>query len=230
MHVYEVPAHIKELAARMPEHGMGHQDLITRFRYEVKHNENGFLVAGSYFVPRTTLVEPVLGLQVQSERHVCLDVHPPKITAYSPRDRSDFLLFVQPDGLHESMAGGPADIVYSLTAYHTLTYAGEVFWRLSAFEQDYRVGADGSLLPGSYATTQSDARHIGGGVEAINRYALPFRIPVTHALVFHPPPETVVLYSAVRPQHGLAGGGIEACFPNGLPPGALAERRTIPWA
>ena len=44
---------------------------------------------------------------------------------------------------------------------------GEVFQRFSACANDRRVASDKSLLPGTYARTEADARFVRTGADAV---------------------------------------------------------------
>lgn len=47
--------------------------------------------------------------------------------------------------------------------------AEEKFKRFSAYANDRRVTASGALLPGTYATTEEDAKHVKTGRDAVKR-------------------------------------------------------------
>ena len=48
-------------------------------------------------------------------------------------------------------------------SYPSHTYADETFWRYSAFRNDRRIRPDGSVRPGTYATTQNDSELVTSG-------------------------------------------------------------------
>ncbi|MEK7992169.1 MAG: hypothetical protein AAB403_00035, partial [Planctomycetota bacterium] len=56
----------------------------------------------------------------------------------------------------------------------------ERFVRFSAFRNDRRVRPDGSLLPGSYVTSERDAGFAPSGLAVVGRYALPNPISATN--------------------------------------------------
>lgn len=99
--------------------------------------------------------------------------------------------------------------------FETKTGAGDVFYRLSAYRNDARIGADGEVVPGAYATTEADIKSVSSGFAAVKRYALPCRLPAIHVFIITPPPNTDVVYGEVASVDDLTGGGSEAYFPSG---------------
>lgn len=93
--------------------------------------------------------------------------------------------------------------------------AGEVFKRFSTFQNDRRIRPDGSLLPGSYATTEEDAHHVHTGEDAVAQYALPNPTPAVNVFTIMPQPATPIQSGIVEPAHGQPGGGVEVIFPGG---------------
>jgi hypothetical protein len=65
--------------------------------------------------------------------------------------------------------------------------AEEKFKRFSAYANDRRVTASGTLLSGTYATTEQDAKHVKTGRDAVKRYALPNPAPAVHVFTIKPP-------------------------------------------
>jgi hypothetical protein len=95
------------------------------------------------------------------------------------------------------------------------TRVGEVFKRFSAYENDRRIRADGSLKPGTYATTEEDARQVRTGKEAVARYALPNPEPAVNVFTIRPVASTPIQYGIAQPAYGQPGGGVEVIFTNG---------------
>lgn len=95
------------------------------------------------------------------------------------------------------------------------TKAGEVFKRFSAYANDHRIEADGSLKPGTYATTEADARQVRTGKEAVARYALPNPEPAVNVFTIRPVAATAIQYGIVQAAYGQPGGGVEVIFTNG---------------
>jgi hypothetical protein len=92
---------------------------------------------------------------------------------------------------------------------------GEVFVRFSACARDHRVRPDGSLAPGSFATTADDAARVRAAKETLGRYALPHPGPTGYFFTIRPVPATLVQYGVAQPAHGRPGGGVEVIFTEG---------------
>ena len=97
------------------------------------------------------------------------------------------------------------------------TKSGEVFKRFSAYENDRRVTANGGLLPGTYATTEEDAKNVKTGKEAVARYALPNPKPAVYVFTVKPPKDTDLQRGTVQPAYDQPGGGVEVIFTSGSP-------------
>jgi hypothetical protein len=95
------------------------------------------------------------------------------------------------------------------------TKASEVFKRFSAYPNDRRVASDKSLLPGTYATTEADARNVRTGTEAVARYALANPEPASNVFTSKPHAGTQVQRGKVAPANNQPGGGAEVIVPNG---------------
>jgi hypothetical protein len=108
------------------------------------------------------------------------------------------------------------------------TRPGEVFKRFSAYANDRRVQSDGSLLAGTYATTEEDARNVKTGSDAVRRYALPNPAPASFVFTTRPPDKTDVQRGTVAPANGQPGGGVEVIFPTGTPKGTTTGPTKIP--
>jgi hypothetical protein len=130
--------------------------------------------------------------------------------------------------VHESAAAygrksGPAK-----DAPEEKTTLGEIFKRFSAYRNDRRVLPDSSLRPGTYATTEADARNVKTGTDAVRRYALPDPKPASFVFAIAPLKDTVIQYGSVQPAYGQPGGGVEVIFTNGTDPKTVAGPTTIP--
>lgn len=108
------------------------------------------------------------------------------------------------------------------------TKVGEIFVRFSAFANDRRINPDKSLQPGTYATTEADARLVRTGIEAVRRYALPNPDPAVNRFTLLPPKPAAIQYGIVEPAHGQPGGGVEVIFPRGTAAGTVVHQDTIP--
>lgn len=108
------------------------------------------------------------------------------------------------------------------------TQAGEVFMRFTAFANDRRVRPDRSWSPGTYATTEADARNVRTGRDAVARYALPNPAPASYRFTGKPHGTTVIQRGIVEPAFGQPGGGVEVIFPDGTQPATVTGPDKIP--
>jgi hypothetical protein len=108
------------------------------------------------------------------------------------------------------------------------TAAEDEFRRFSAYATDRRRLADGSLSPGTYATTAADALNVKTGTEAVRRYALPDPAPASYVLTSRPAAKTAIQRGIVAPAYGQPGGGVEVIFPNGTAPSTTTGPDQIP--
>jgi hypothetical protein len=109
-----------------------------------------------------------------------------------------------------AIKSGPANDAPVVT-----TNPKEGFKRFSAYENDRRIRADGSLEPGTYATTEVDARQVRTGKDAVARYALPNPEPAVNVFTITPVTSTLIQYGVAQPAYGQSGGGVEVIFTNG---------------
>jgi hypothetical protein len=99
---------------------------------------------------------------------------------------------------------------------------------LTAYENDRRITADGGLLPGTYATTEADAKNVKTGLEAVARYALPNPKPAVYVFTVKPLKDTPIQRGIVEPEFGQPGKGVEVLFYDGTAPKTVTDRCTIP--
>ena len=104
----------------------------------------------------------------------------------------------------------------------------EVFKRFTAYENDRRINPDGSLLPGTYATTEEDAKNVRTGKEAVARYALPNPKPASNKWTIKPWKDTLIQYGIVEPANDQPGGGVEVLFKDGTHAGTVTGPEKIP--
>jgi hypothetical protein len=109
-----------------------------------------------------------------------------------------------------------------------LTKEKEVFKRFTAYENDHRITSDGKLLPGTYATTEEDAKMAPTGKIAVARYALPNPKPASNVWTIEPRKDTLIQYGIVEPANDQPGGGVEVIFTKGTHPGTVTGREKIP--
>lgn len=105
----------------------------------------------------------------------------------------------------------------------------EVFKRFTAYENDHRITSDGRLLPGTYATTEEDAKKAPTGKAAVARYALPNPKPASNKWTIKPRKDTFIQYGIVEQANDQPGGGVEVIFTKGTDPGTVeAKPEKIP--
>lgn len=110
------------------------------------------------------------------------------------------------------------------------TKEGEVFKRFVAYANDVRLRADGSWSPGTYATTEEDAKNVKTGTEAVARYALPNSSPASYVFTGKPKKDTVIQTGIVQPDFGQPGGGVEVYFKDGTQANTVTGPDKIPDA
>jgi hypothetical protein len=111
----------------------------------------------------------------------------------------------------------------------TLTTAGEVFKRFSAYANDRRVTKGMGLTAGTFATTKEDAdANVKTGTEAVARYALPNPKPASNVFTINPAQDTDLKRGTTQPANNQPGGGVEVIFVNGLPDRTVTGPTTIP--
>jgi hypothetical protein len=119
-------------------------------------------------------------------------------------------------------------ILHASPPFPLSTKSRENFVRFSAFKNDRRIQPDGSLLPGSYVTSERDAGFALSGFAVVGRYALPNILPATNRFGITVPTGTVGLVGTVSPAFGQAGGGVKIEFTKGAPPKSVTGHSTIP--
>jgi hypothetical protein len=100
-----------------------------------------------------------------------------------------------------------------------ISYTGsnEVFKRFSAYEDDRRITERKGLYPGTFGTTEEDAKCIKTGMDAIARYALENKMSANNVFTIKPPVKTKLQQGIVEPAYGEPGGGVEVIFVDGSP-------------
>jgi len=104
----------------------------------------------------------------------------------------------------------------------------ERFKRFSAYANDRRVTPTLGLVPGTYATTEEDAKQVKTGSDAVRRYALPNPIPAANVFTIDPPIKTKLKRGVAQPAYGQPGGGVEVIFVNGSPAQTVTGPAQIP--
>jgi hypothetical protein len=105
----------------------------------------------------------------------------------------------------------------------------EKFLRFSAYDEDIRIQADGSVTSGTYVTTHQDGMaHVETGMDAVRRYALPNPAPAVHRFYLGPPHPIPVQRGTAQPAFGQPGGGVEVIVVSGAPPRTKYQQDKIP--
>jgi len=209
---------IRELVAQ-PETGMGYQyvEATTSDFSFLK----GVVLNAELFIPENR-IEKIMGKYPLSYSTILQEAEQP---GYIRK-----LRVIERGGLHlgetryfAKSTGKPAS-----EAAISLTEKNQIFKRFSPYINDHRIGENGSLLPGAYATTEVDARNVKTGIEATQRYALPSEDPAIYVFTILPPEKTSVCIGVVEPANGKPGGGVEVLFKNGSPKNTVTGPGTIP--
>ncbi len=90
------------------------------------------------------------------------------------------------------------------------------FFRYSPFALDRRINfADGSVLSGTFATTERDATLVPFGLVAVSRFALPNHFHARSCFELRPPAGTPIYCGNSVHALGQAGEGVEILFAAG---------------
>ncbi len=200
-------AHVSGMLAQ-PESGMGYQNVEVKCTTGIRKGTvyNGELLLWEE-EPRTFLVEGVYQRLVKTADSIegrmieSIRVVRPTAPSRPPTVTEKFA---------ERMLGKPAS-----EGEPKKTKAGEVFMRFTAYIKDRRITSDKGLLPGTYATTEADSRHVKTGAEAVERYALPDPKPAKYRYRIDPLKDTVYREGIVQPANEHKGGGVEVIFDKG---------------
>jgi hypothetical protein len=109
-----------------------------------------------------------------------------------------------------------------------VTQANDTFVRYSAFRADRRIGSQGNVLPGTYATSAMDAKLALTGYGNVGRYALPNLLPPVYQFDITMPTPTPAMVGTIAPAFGQAGGGAEIELTQGSPAGTVQGPKMIP--
>lgn len=209
---------IRELISQ-PETGMGYQYVeASMSNFSV---QKGVVLNSEVFIPEEK-IEKIMGRRFLTYSAVLNEAENPgyirKINVIG-RDR----LHLGETKYFAKSVGVPAS-----QAVTSLTEKDQIFKRFSPYRNDRRVGEDGSLLPGAYATTEADVRNVKTGTDATNRYALPSDEPAIYVFSIQPPQKMSVRIGTVEPANGKPGGGVEVLFESGSPKKTVTGPDTIP--
>jgi hypothetical protein len=102
----------------------------------------------------------------------------------------------------------------------------EVFTRLSAYEDDFRVDTvNKKLVPGSFSTTFDDYQYCkNNNINPVERYALPNDDEIKWAFHIRPLKTDSLQRGIVEPANNQNGGGVEAYFEKGTTNNTFLEK------
>jgi hypothetical protein len=214
----------KELIAQ-PESGMGYQNLAIELRNgETRHgtavNAEFLLYSGESPHLLEKIREPSERLRMLEERQLGLGEEILSLRVL--RSEADVSTRVRESSASTRSSSGAGD------APEEELQEEEKFKRFSAYANDRRVTANGGLVPGTYATTEEDAKHVKTGRDAVKRYALPNPAPAVHVFAIAPPAKTKLKRGVAQPAYGQPGGGVEVIFVNGSPDNTVTGLPQIP--
>lgn len=214
---------LKAQLLAQPESGMGYQVVeATTVDYKVKRGVayNAELI---FFEdePRLTLKTTAFARILSEAKSSAGEIKSLRVVTHLASPSSAFAL--KEAVVAHGKKGSPAK-----DAPIEKTKEKEVFKRFSAYEHDNRVTPDGSLLPGTYATTEEDAKNAGTGKEAVARYALPNPKPASNVFTIKPHKDTLAQRGIVEPANDQSGGGVEIIFATGTQPGTVTGPGKIP--
>lgn len=121
------------------------------------------------------------------------------------------------------LESGPAE-----KAEITWTKTGEIFKRFSAYEKDFRITDKNGLVPGTFATTEEDAKNIKNGMEVVARYALENKASANNVFTIKPKENTKLKRGTAEPKYGEPGGGAEVIFVDGTSDNTVTGPVKIP--
>lgn len=202
-----------------PESGMGYQtvevEYQTRIHKAVVYNAELLMWEQE---PRTILVEAYDTLTKRasvSEAQFIKSIRvvsPPRVVTESVAEK-----------LLKEIQGRPA-----IEGELRQTKKGDVFARFTAYNNDRRITPNKGLTPGTYATTEADAKNVMTGSEAVERYALPNPKPAIYRYKIDPHKDTIYRQGVVQRAFGHKGGGVEVIFDNGTDPNTVTGPVVLP--
>jgi len=196
----------------LPETGMGYQEISLHGSEQPSILGNYVVVNGEFLIPLKEVIRQPLFRSTE------LYKDPVEVSTLELSQAS-----VVASSFLSSALGNPGTPLPSpLPPFVYTTVQGDRFHRLSAFNPDRRIGSNGSVAAGTYATTVNDMKVVPSGFAAVGRYALPSRVAACLNYEITPPPGTPILFGTVLPNYGLAGGGVEVYFPSGCPSGSAS--------
>lgn len=200
---------IEKLKA-LPETGMGYQ-LVNA--YEVAYSTKKFLVLNGKFAVDINdnsfrqIFNHFYGKDLETDFRNAKMIHLTITDVLGSTKRIGSFVNEEETGKEQSSKDGTKENANG----------DELFVRLSAFENDIRIDKQNHrLLPGSYATTSSDALRCKiDKDDPIDRYALPSDLKIEWAFYIQPLQKDILQRGWVQKNFGKKGGGREVYFENG---------------
>lgn len=181
---------------------------------------------------RLVILNTELGLCADEDYHVALKEIEQLKAFYRPADGVSEIREPQTTSYRDEFEilnwDSSEFFVESHGSYISSSFKNEKFVRYSAYQNDRRILNNGSVLPGTYATTDNDASIVPSGLAAVARYALPNYMPAVYRFNLVPPKPVPITCGTVAPAFGHAGGGIEVRFSQGAPQGTSLRSVMIP--
>jgi hypothetical protein len=214
----------RELIAQ-PESGMGYQNVAVELRngetrYGTAFNAEFLLYSGESASLLEKIAQPFYRLLMQAKKRLGLGEKIVSLTVL--QGEADVSTQVSKSSSSTKSSSGASD------APEEELQEEERFKRFSAYANDRRVTPTGALLPGTYATTEEDAKHVRTGRDAVRRYALPNPMPAVNVFTIDPPIRTILKRGIAQPAYGQPGGGVEVIFVTGSPPKTVTGPVQIP--
>ena len=236
MITFRLPERAEAYYSEEPETGMGYQQ-VQHVPIELRNfGQRGFILDASFLLLVDTERDFTLGQTEGLNRSVPLyrDIE----SLLADTKITDPEIPFEPFGLElpgvlswmPPVGSAPPPTVggSGVPPFMHFTQAGEEFFRMSAYHGDRRIALNGSVAPGTYATTPNDLTVTPSGLAAVGRFALPVRIPACYVFQIIPLPGTPIYFGTVIPNFGFCGGGVEVYFPYGCAPGCARISKTIP--
>jgi hypothetical protein len=192
-----------------PESGMGYQDVAIKLRngetrYGTAFNAEFLLYSGESATLLERISEPFQRLLMLEEKQLSLGEEILSLRVL--RRETDVSIRVRESASSKQSSPGASE-----AAIQELQ-EDEKFKRFSAYANDRRVTVSGALVPGTYATTEEDAKHVKTGRDAVKRYALPNPKPAVYVFTIEPPLRTKLKRGVALPAYGQPGGRCGSYF------------------
>ena len=232
-----VPPELRQLLRDQPEYGMGYQ--YGAVCLSTGGTEVGFILNGAFFATKDELtnLSPVeLGKAESAAQASRLTI---TYVSLIPRSKESLKNVRRVrTSLFAANAQRPADVVALSDALRaskgakdapiTTTTLGDIFKRFSAYADDFRITEKRGLKPGTFATTEEDAKFVHTGRDAVSRYALENKQSANKRFTITPPSKTRLQEGIVQPAYGELGGGVEVIFVDGTGDWTVSMPEIIP--